>query len=261
MNLLGPICKWDIVLVEGQVWCLNFNPICWKKKPMFPGGTISGFFFCTIMLPVIASEEFECLTKGNYFIHRLIISWRLLAGPFRILSTLRWPTIASARAWVGRSRPHCCTRHMQPASDSRIGIGMGKKHLRNFRLWSFKAAWQWKIPPHTSAFRVHFPTSYVKRGPTVVGGLADLCVEVPTVARDIIYGWARGLVGTFFQDLFAPEEFTHKARRAMLTQAIFTAPSIWQDLGFGKIPVWVRGYLSLALWFFMSCPHMLRNDF
>jgi len=34
---------------------------------------------------------------------------------------------------------------------------------------------------------------------------------VPTVARDIIYGWARGLVGTFFQDLFAPEEFTHKA--------------------------------------------------
>lgn len=34
---------------------------------------------------------------------------------------------------------------------------------------------------------------------------------VPTVARDIIYGWARGLVGGFFQDLFAPEEFTHKA--------------------------------------------------
>ena len=30
------------------------------------------------------------------------------------------------------------------------------------------------------------------------------------MARDIIYGWARGLVGTFFQDLFAPEEFTHK---------------------------------------------------
>ena len=35
--------------------------------------------------------------------------------------------------------------------------------------------------------------------------------EVPTVARDIIYGWARGLVGTFFQELFAPEIFTHKA--------------------------------------------------
>ncbi|CAK9005769.1 unnamed protein product [Durusdinium trenchii] len=34
---------------------------------------------------------------------------------------------------------------------------------------------------------------------------------VPTVARDIIYGWARGLVGTFFQDLFAPELFSHKA--------------------------------------------------
>lgn len=30
------------------------------------------------------------------------------------------------------------------------------------------------------------------------------------MARDIIYGWARGLVGTSFQDLFAPEEFTHK---------------------------------------------------
>lgn len=37
-----------------------------------------------------------------------------------------------------------------------------------------------------------------------------ICCEVPTVARDIIYGWARGLVGTFFSDLFAPEEFTHK---------------------------------------------------
>ena len=36
-------------------------------------------------------------------------------------------------------------------------------------------------------------------------------LEVPTVARDIIYGWARGLVGTFFQDLFAPELFSHKA--------------------------------------------------
>lgn len=44
-----------------------------------------------------------------------------------------------------------------------------------------------------------------------VGGSAT-CVEVPTVARDIIYGWARGLVGGFFQDLFAPEEFTHKAQ-------------------------------------------------
>ena len=44
-----------------------------------------------------------------------------------------------------------------------------------------------------------------------IGGSAD-GVEVPTVARDIIYGWARGLVGGFFQDLFAPEEFTHKAQ-------------------------------------------------
>ena len=36
-------------------------------------------------------------------------------------------------------------------------------------------------------------------------------IKVPTVARDIIYGWARGLVGSFFQELFAPEIFTHKA--------------------------------------------------
>ena len=45
--------------------------------------------------------------------------------------------------------------------------------------------------------------------------------EVPTVARDIIYGWARGLVGTFFQDLFAPEEFTHKVPEMVQEKSIY----------------------------------------
>ncbi|CAJ1398432.1 unnamed protein product [Effrenium voratum] len=34
---------------------------------------------------------------------------------------------------------------------------------------------------------------------------------IPTVARDIIYGWARGLVGNWLQDSIAPTEFNHKA--------------------------------------------------
>lgn len=34
---------------------------------------------------------------------------------------------------------------------------------------------------------------------------------VPTVARDIIYGWARGLANTYLQDTIAPTTFTHKA--------------------------------------------------
>jgi len=34
---------------------------------------------------------------------------------------------------------------------------------------------------------------------------------VPTVTRDIIYGWARGLVGPLLLDCFAPSTFTHKA--------------------------------------------------
>lgn len=35
--------------------------------------------------------------------------------------------------------------------------------------------------------------------------------KVPTVTRDIIYGWARGLVGPLLLDCFAPSTFTHKA--------------------------------------------------
>ncbi|CAE7836442.1 unnamed protein product, partial [Symbiodinium necroappetens] len=34
---------------------------------------------------------------------------------------------------------------------------------------------------------------------------------IPTVARDIIYGWARGLAGPRIQDALAPTTFTHKA--------------------------------------------------
>lgn len=34
--------------------------------------------------------------------------------------------------------------------------------------------------------------------------------KVPTVTRDIIYGWARGLVGPLLLDCFAPSTFTHK---------------------------------------------------
>ncbi|CAJ1444909.1 unnamed protein product [Effrenium voratum] len=34
---------------------------------------------------------------------------------------------------------------------------------------------------------------------------------VPTVCRDILYGWARGLSGPLLLDLFAPTTFTHKA--------------------------------------------------
>ncbi|CAJ1348282.1 unnamed protein product, partial [Effrenium voratum] len=34
---------------------------------------------------------------------------------------------------------------------------------------------------------------------------------IPTVARDIIYGWARGLVQPWLLDTIAPTTFTHKA--------------------------------------------------
>jgi len=34
---------------------------------------------------------------------------------------------------------------------------------------------------------------------------------IPTVTRDIIYGCARAVLGAFFQDIFAPVDFTHKA--------------------------------------------------
>ena len=40
------------------------------------------------------------------------------------------------------------------------------------------------------------------------------CAEIPTVVRDILYGWARGLAGPFLLDLFAPTTFFHKARMA-----------------------------------------------
>lgn len=40
---------------------------------------------------------------------------------------------------------------------------------------------------------------------------ARACGKIPTVARDIIYGWARGLANTYLQDTIAPTTFTHKA--------------------------------------------------
>lgn len=132
-----------------------------------------------------------------------------------------------------------------------------------------------KFPPifqyqNTSAFRVHFPSSYVGGWqPVWLAGwrMTAPCVEVPTVARDIIYGWARGLVGGFFQDLFAPEEFTHKAQperwgkifrfllRCLHCEQMFwdIAPKHVTRCGVGKISL-RSNYLSFDLWCFMTCP-------
>ena len=74
----------------------------------------------------------------------------------------------------------------------------------------------WEIQP-SLLYQAYAPASAAHNACAVADALRALrgpchlwSPEVPTVARDIIYGWARGLVGTFFQDLFAPEEFTHK---------------------------------------------------
>lgn len=48
--------------------------------------------------------------------------------------------------------------------------------------------------------------------------LSHWCAEIPTVVRDILYGWARGLAGPFLLDLFAPTTFFHKARMASMTR-------------------------------------------
>ena len=41
--------------------------------------------------------------------------------------------------------------------------------------------------------------------------------QIPTVTRDIIYGWARGLVGPWLLEIFAPTTFFHKAFEAVKT--------------------------------------------
>ncbi|CAE6926975.1 unnamed protein product [Symbiodinium natans] len=93
-----------------------------------PGGFISGWLFCTIMLPVWSS---------------------------------------------GHGRTQC--RRIVPVTNYRFRKSMG---------WEIKASL-----------------------------LYQAYVQVPTVARDIIYGWARGLANTYLQDTIAPSTFTHKARR------------------------------------------------
>ena len=55
--------------------------------------------------------------------------------------------------------------------------------------------------------------------------------KVPTVTRDIIYGWARGLVGPLLLDCFAPSTFTHKADGGEI--CFFGKPAfvgLWQEL-------------------------------
>ena len=69
----------------------------------------------------------------------------------------------------------------------------------------------WEIQP-SLLYQAYAPASGTSIASPLLAPLMVMASwpEVPTVARDIIYGWARGLVGTFFQDLFAPEEFTYK---------------------------------------------------
>ncbi|CAE7198931.1 unnamed protein product [Symbiodinium sp. CCMP2592] len=64
---------------------------------------------------------------------------------------------------------------------------------------------------------------------------------IPTVARDIIYGWARGLANTYLQDTIAPTTFTHKAMVFGLT--IWVSCSSAAQLGIISSPCneW-RGY-------------------
>jgi len=69
---------------------------------------------------------------------------------------------------------------------------------------------------------------------------------IPTVVRDILYGWARGLAGPFLLDLFAPTTFFHKAAVFGLTiwaSCILSSPcNEWRGFTLQppekKLPFW-----------------------
>lgn len=42
---------------------------------------------------------------------------------------------------------------------------------------------------------------------------SEIPSEIPTVVRDIIYGWARGFVGVAMASVFKPQTFTQEAAR------------------------------------------------
>jgi len=64
------------------------------------------------------------------------------------------------------------------------------------------------------------------------------CLEIPTVARDIIYGWARGLANTYLQDTIAPTTFTHKAKGMSRVWRCLERFSCSEAMVFG-LTIWV----------------------
>lgn len=149
-------------------------------------------------------------------------------------TNLRSPTTAFERAWDGRSRLVCC---IKPMSKSQKGwacfqtrkcwicctlifllcdwfvlaffsfqfafcILMSKFKNNELNFACKKCASEHVWPQHLSAASPSFPyfhQFFIQK------------TKVPTVTRDIIYGWARGLVGPLLLDCFAPSTFTHKA--------------------------------------------------
>ena len=130
------------------------------------GGLVSGWLFCTIMLPVLPCSLATLTSRWGH--------------PLGATRWGRWmarsPTIDSARVWAGRSNLLSCTKLM---SSTRV-------HL--IEIWGTQT----------------WPT---ERTFPLPGDSA----EIPTVTRDIIYGWARGLVGPLLLECFSPTTFVHKA--------------------------------------------------
>lgn len=228
------------------------------------------------MLPVVASEECLTVSLWNYFsIHRLIHHEDYSPGPFGILSTFRWPTIASARAWVGRSRPPCCTRHMQPASDydsgDRRNRVWGKNISEIFGLEVLNEHGNGKFPPFFK-IKIHlhsgsiFQAAMLEVANRVVGGLADQRmvlrsllwpVTSSTAGQEVWWGASSKTFSPLRSLLIRRnralgEIFVRFLLRCFETY-LHTAPKHVTRCGVGKIPLG-SNYLSFDLWFFMTCP-------
>ena len=131
------------------------------------GGLVSGWLFCTIMLPVLPCSLATLTSRLGWN------RWRPPAGGHPLDGQVTNYRFRKSMGW--EIKPSLLYQAYVKHSDWKIEI------------WGFPS----RLRDITTPRR--FPA------------------EIPTVTRDIIYGWARGLVGPLLLECFSPTTFVHKA--------------------------------------------------
>ena len=134
------------------------------------GGLVSGWLFCTIMLPVLPCSLATLTSRWGH-------------------PLTRW----GATCWGRWIRPG-----HQLSIPQEYGLGDQTFSLVPSLCQALGSTWL-KFGASPSRLR------------DITFSLPGDSAEIPTVTRDIIYGWARGLVGPLLLECFSPTTFVHKA--------------------------------------------------